>query len=379
MKHTIVLAAMLLAFAPLVAAASPSVRPLYLPPGATIEPEGKSVLMMSRQGIVAATIEYDGARQRVAIWRNGNRKVLDMVDQSDGGTPFQTLGALAPDGTLYVNNGNIGDVAMRVSYRTLVYQGDSWHEYTYPHCDLSGDTGDPIVQAIDGGRLAVTFLSPESVDLDKAAAGVDAPNAAIIDETGCRVIGRANLLAIRGDYAVGFRGYWGKALGPTNVNVQDQTFKVVRWDGHSLSELGEGVAFGVESNGVSVGASAPTGDENVIMTVTRGPAGTSSNIHQFGIPYAELWDTAGSGLMLPSKARSVAYAIDENGRVAGMLRDEDGNHYAFLWQQGYLQRLDDLVQAPRWRFESAYGFTPDGGIIGIGTHDGIATAFIVYV
>ena len=86
----------------------------------------------------------------------------------------------------------------------------------------------------------------------------------------------------------------------------------------------------------------------------------------------------GTAILL-AKERSVAYAIDDGGRVIGTLQDSAGKHYAFVWHDGALRRLNDIMHTPRWRFESAYAFTPDGGILGIGTHDGVATAFIVHL
>ena len=349
------------------AVASPSVRALYLPTGATIKPEGEKVLMVSRDGMIAATIVF-GDRQRVAVWRNGKRNTLEIVNKhkTGAGPYFQTIGALAPDGKLYVNvEDTLSGAYAGIKYHTFVYQDGMSHDFAFPQCDLAGQPGDPIVEGIDAGRLAVTFQSPDLIQFFQVNSGIYAPSAAIIDSTGCQVIGRANLLAIRGKYAVGFRGYLDKALAPTNVNGPRQTYKAVLWDGQMLREMGDGIAFDISSYGVSVGATARPGVESVV--------------NRLGIPHAVLWDTKGSSLILGLDGHSVAYAIDENGRVAGMLRDESGKHYAFIWEQGSMQRLDDLVQAPRWRFESAYAFTPDGGILGIGTHDGIATAFIVYV
>ncbi|MDQ6780321.1 MAG: hypothetical protein M3Z37_04095, partial [Candidatus Eremiobacteraeota bacterium] len=193
------------------------------------------------------------------------------------------------------------------------------------------------------------------------------------------VIGRANLRAVRGTYAAGFRGYLGKVLAPTNVNPQQQRYVAVRWRRHQLSELGEGVAFDVNSRGICVGATAPPGDESTFSLSSSFGANHSSATYAFGTPKAVIWHRNGSATMLEPYYRSVAYALDEDDRVVGMLHDADGKHYAFIWRHGVLRRLDDLVQAPRWRFESAYGFTSDGGILGIGTHDGVATAFIVHL
>jgi hypothetical protein len=58
-----------------------------------------------------------------------------------------------------------------------------------------------------------------------------------------------------------------------------------------------------------------------------------------------------------------------------MVQDDDGRHYAFLWQNGTLRRLDDVVRARNWRFECGYAFGPDGAIVGIGTYRGSPAVF----
>jgi hypothetical protein len=91
-----------------------------------------------------------------------------------------------------------------------------------------------------------------------------------------------------------------------------------------------------------------------------------------------MWPAGGGSIELASASPlSVAYAIDPRGRVTGMLEDAQRRHYAFLWVGGRLRRLDDLVGVSAWRFECGYAFTPDGGIVGIGTYRGRATGFVV--
>jgi hypothetical protein len=60
-----------------------------------------------------------------------------------------------------------------------------------------------------------------------------------------------------------------------------------------------------------------------------------------------------------------------------MIEGDDGRHHAFLWQAGRLQLLDDIAHAAGWHFESAYAFSPDGSIAGIGVFRGTATAFLM--
>ena len=366
---------------------SPTVQALYLPPGSTITPEGERVLMASQTGVIAATIQLgstssSNSAQRVVVWRNGEERPLDLVSQYETGVGpnFQTLGAVAADGHVYVNAGYpFSGAYSGIKYHTFIYENATYREFPYPSCDLKGQPGDPIIEGADADQFAVTFISPELIDFDNVDSGVYAPNATIISPAGCDVIGRANILAISGKYAAGFRGYLGTVLAPTNLNLQQQTYRAVRWAGGQLKEIGEGVAFDVSSSGACVGATAPTGDESFFMVSGHSESSSWSNTYRYGIPHAVLWRYDGTELNLDATFRSVAYAIDDNDRVVGMERDSNGRHFAFLWQDGTLKRLDDLVQATRWRFESAYGFTSDGGIFGIGTHDGVATAFIVHL
>jgi hypothetical protein len=60
-----------------------------------------------------------------------------------------------------------------------------------------------------------------------------------------------------------------------------------------------------------------------------------------------------------------------------MLEDDAGRHYAYLWENGVLRRLDDVARAPQWRFECAYAFGPGGWIVGTGTYRGTPAGFIL--
>lgn len=358
--------------------ASTNVEPLRLPQGATIAPVSDHVQMVSRGTIIAATI-YIGQIQRVAVWRGSKIRVLGIVSQyATGGNNSQTLGALTMDGKLYVNAGYAFSGAYSgIKYHTFVYDGDLRQNVRLPHCDLAGETGDPLIEAASGDKLAVTFMSPSFIDLSQVDTGVYAPNAAIVKSRACDVIGRANILTINGNYAAGFQGYLGSTLAPTNVQVDQQTSVAVRWDGHRLERLGGGVAFDVNSRGDCVGSTVLP--SYVGGTTYLGNGMVAASASKPNIPHAVLWRRNHPVMILEPRLLSFAYAIDDNERVVGMLQDLAGRHFAFIWRRGALKRLDSLVHEPRWRFESAYGFTPDGGILGIGTYDGIATAFVVHL
>src|SRR6185503_15304877 len=127
---------------------------------------------------------------------------------------------------------------------------------------------------------------------------------------------------------------------PSNVVSQNERFDAMRWHDRTREPLGTGVAIAINALGHAAGADVPPG---------KGAA--------FAVaPHARLWIGGSEIAPADSAAASVAYAIDSRDRATGMLEDDTGRHYAFLWTQGTLRRLDDLVRAPGWRFECGYAF-----------------------
>jgi hypothetical protein len=356
------LALMLFAIACGDASAEPTVQPLVLPEGTTINPYGAQVT--SHAGIVAATFTNANQLPRVALWRNGSLETIPIDTRFDNGMPnSESVGALLPNGALFVNAGYAFSGAYSgTRLHIFVYRGRNHDEFV-PACTLQGMPGDPQVEAADSTRLAISYENPENFDFDNLDPVL--PNAAIVAFKKCTVIGRFAIRGIRGDYAVGFRTYVRGTPAPLNYDTDWQTSVAIRWSGHQIHELGQGRAFAVSLDGTCVGA-AYLEYEHVV------------NDQIYGIPSAAVWRMDGSRILIaPQSPRSIAYSIDDRHRVIGMLEDKNGHHFAFVWRDGVLKRLDDIVQAPRWRFESAYAFTDDGGIVGIGTHDGVAMAYIV--
>lgn len=350
-----------------VALASPTVEPLYLPQGTTIHPTSDRVLMVDQGGLIAATIVTGDDRERVAIWRGNRATVLPIVrkfEQSWTDNGFQTLGAVLANGSVVVNAGYPFQGAyMGTWIHTFMYAGQGYREVHFAPCKLISAATDPTVEGASGTDLAVTFEPLSAIQND---VGDFAPNAAIITAHGCDVIGRASIRAIRGKYIAGFQRFLDKWVADNSFESDQQIDVAVRWIGHKLQKLGKGVALGVNSGGACVGY-------RDISAYRQGYCCRTLT------PRAMLWNQDRSPSILVSDLDSVAYAIDDANRVVGSLQDTSKRHYAFLYHDGKVERLDDLVQAPRWRFEAAFGFTPDGGILGIGTHDGIATAFIVHL
>jgi probable HAF family extracellular repeat protein len=360
--------------------ASIRVQSLPLPPGATIAREGDRVQIVSRGNIIAATVDMDQIH-RVAIWQRGHVHVLPIVKKFTlGGPNFRVLGAVTTDGKTYVNAGySFNGAYSGIKYYIFLFNGKSYSEVSLPHCDLRGEPGEPIVEDVSDDSLAVTFQSPSFIDLTNVDTGRYAPNAAIVTGGTCVVVGRATIVAIHGRYAVGFQGYLGSTVAPTNVQVDQQASVAVRWVDHEMQRLGNGVAFGVNSLGQAVGATMSPDYVGGSVYLGNGMVGGKPGLPQPAQPHAILWGTDGTSILLIPKFRSIAYAIADDGRVIGTFQDSTGRHFAFVWKAGLLRRLDDIALDRRWHFESAYAFTSDGGIVGIGRHDGVASLFVLHL
>jgi len=357
------------------------IRALSLPPSMGIALEGERVEMRANGRLVIATVLDANDVARVVLWdRDGKPMFLEIPPPTPHPGGFgveEYAGPIASDGTIY---GNVGrDFSGGYSgtrFEIATYRDRKRTLLSVKPCDADGE---PHAETVGDDGLGITFESTDLItNLDDTERY--APYAAFLVGDRCRIIGRANLRAERGRYAVGFRGYFGKMLAPTNVNTASQRYVAVRWTGSSLSELGPGVALDVASDGVAVGADGPSDIYSKVSVSVSGPAGNSSHVLKCCSPHAVLWNRAGARIYLAkSFPHSVAYAIDDAHRVVGTLQDSKGQQYAFVWQHGTLRRLDDVIKMPGWRFESAYAFTPDGGIVGIGRRHGIATAFVAHL
>ena len=361
------------------------VSALPLPPGYTIQPEGERRLMaVNARGTVVATIaQAKDWPSKVVRWRAGGRR--DVFQALPGRGSFATTPvsavvgtALGPDDVVYV------DVA-RVfggSYSGTASESQRWsgaHVSPYePHCGAAH--GDQHAAAVDArGRIAMTFDAEGvgSMSIGRDDISVVAPYAVVIDGSSCTLQGRAIVRAVRGSYAAGYRGYLDNRPAPTILNRYQQTYQAVRWDGHNERMLGPGVGLAVSAHGVVAGASAVPAFSGTVSEGYADATGAHTFSYTAGVPTARVWDAAGHARdIVPHAVRSVAYDVADDGTVAGMLQGLDGKHYAFVWHNGVLRRLDDLPHPAGWRFECAYAIAPSGAIVGIGTRRGIATAFV---
>jgi len=372
------------------AGALPAIRALSLPVGFTVAPEGETRnITIAPDGEIVAVAEETDATQRVRAFR------WKAAQQRRTFAPLPVATQPDPD-----FRGN-GDIAMAVAARDGAYitagvnwsgaysgysteaqrwtaTGDAVH-WSEPDCVSSSSERDQQIRAVDEhGNIALTKVITGAGSFQVMNDADDwAPYAFIVNGNSCRVLGRAVVTNVRGTWATGYRGYLDGRVAPTNFNRIRQRNVAIRWQGTHLSELGDGDALAVTSDGFAVGASAIPGRFD---SQSGGYTGSDGVVHTYSdtsaVPHATAWTVRGRRIAIERDAtRSVAYDVADDGTAVGTLLARDGKHYAFRWRNGRIERLDDLPHPPGWRFEAAYAIAPDGTIAGIGTLDGIATVF----
>jgi len=314
---------------------------LALPPRAIIDVTGARALMaVSRDGTIAATVIVNGYRTRPVVWNAANR--ARALTQSGSIVSFDRAGGLLLDAgrPLRANGTNLRAVDLSACE-------------AFPHDSI----GPVLAGELENGALIASMRSPAIVDLDDTS-GQNAPVALYMRSGRCLNLGNGIAVGTAGMFAVGYTAFINNVPAPSNVVSSREQFTAMRWHERERQPLGSGVALAINAAGAAVGADVPTG------------RGTYD-----AVPHAKFWSAPGAVVELaPNAQASVAYAIDADNRIAGML-EESGRHYAFIWKNRTLMRLDDVVASPGWRFECAYAFTPTGGVVGIGTYRGRAAAY----
>jgi hypothetical protein len=321
-----------------------TVRLLPLPGHTTIDPFGaRSLMAVARDGTIAATATVDGYRTRIVVW-NRSGAAWHAPNASGAVVGFDALDRLLIGGP--VPERLTGDAAMPEDLSSCE---------KFPQ----SSTGPLLAGTLTNGAVIATMQSPAMVDLDDTS-GQYAPVALYLRSNQCLNMGNGVVLATGGMYSAGYIAYINNVPAPSNVVSGKERFVAMRWHERTREPLGPGVALAVNADGFAAGADVPPG------------TGASYD----ATPRARVWNAAGAAVELSGdSAASVAYGVDASNRVTGMLEDQDRRHYAFVWQDGRLRRLDDVVSAPGWRFECGYAFTPTGGIVGSGTYRGTAAAF----
>jgi hypothetical protein len=318
-----------------------SVRILPLPLHATIEPLGlRSLMSVSSDGKIAATVTLGGFHTRAGLWdRDGRFRLANVAG---------TIAGFDQSGTLLVNS----DRPRRLA-GTYAQPIDTSSCENFPHASV----GPAIAGVLSNGAVIATMRSPAMVNLDDIS-GQNAPVVLHLRSRQCLNMGNGIALATAGLYTAGYTAYIANVPAPSNVVSSAERFVAMRWHERTREPLGAGVALAIDAAGAAAGADVPPGAA------------------YDAVPHARFWRADGSAVdVAPNSPLSVGYAVDDRDRVTGMFEDTNRRHYAFLWDGNELHRLDDLVNAPGWRFECGYAFAPSGGIVGIGTYRGVAEAF----
>ena len=367
------------------AVAAVTVNALALPAEFTVKPESETrAVSISSTGVVTARAESTDrtSRTRAFRWSPAGVRLtyepLNVLSQPDpryqGRINIENIAAAAD--VVYVT----ASTAWSGAYGGVSTEAQQWtatgsSHWRLPKCVAAGDALDAHVYGADeSGRVALTMdmTGQGSYLVMRDVRGEYAPYAFIVDGAQCRILGRAIVVDVRGEWSSGYRGYLDGHLAPTNLNVMLQTPVAVRWHGTDLVELGTGDALAVSSSGFAVGADAVPGRFDAGILSSDG----IPRAYRSAEPHAVAWDRSGREIMIEHTAdRSVAYDVADDGTVVGTLTASDKRHYAFRWRAGKLERLDDLPHRAGWRFESAYSVSADGTIAGIGTYDGIPTVF----
>lgn len=315
---------------------------LPMPKAATIDPFGaRSLMAVARDGAIAATLTVRGYAKRIVLWpRSGGYRLLPQPG---------TIAAFDENDALLVNTTQPERISARFQSEPIDLSACE----RFPQLSM----GPLVTGTLGNGALVATMQSPAIVDLDDRS-GQRAPVVLYLRSGQCINLGNGIALATNGLYSAGYAAFIGSVPAPSNVWTAGERFVALRWRERARHALGAGIAIAVNALGAAVGAD------------------TLPGMAYGSTPHAMLWPSSGARIALdPRGPLSVAYAVDDRGRVTGMLEDARGRHYAFLWRDGNLRRLDDLVRAPGWRFECGYAFAPDGAIVGIGTYRGSPAGF----
>ncbi len=373
------------------------VRALSLPLGFTIDPEGDvpKVVLGTKSTVAAIAKSTDRTfRIRAVRWNGAGEpqvftalNVLTAPGAQDDGRGNQ-------DPNYRVDSAGVASAGQELlitastnwsgAYSGTSFEVQRWRRYSaarwpLPSCVDSGDSVDQhAFGGDDDGRVALTIdrTGAGSFQVMQEQYEQYAPYAYVIRDSNCRNLGRGVVQSVHGQWAAGYRPYLNGKIAPDNLDTLIQKTVAARWFGEHLRELGPGDALAINSDGFTVGADAAPARTDCMTTNFFSPDHTGRT-YCAGVPHAVAWDSAGRRIALaPRSPRSVAYGVNDNGTVVGMLTNAGGRHFAFRWRNGILQRLDDLPHPAGWRFESAYAIDSAGSIAGIGTLDGVATVFV---
>jgi probable HAF family extracellular repeat protein len=141
----------------------------------------------------------------------------------------------------------------------------------------------------------------------------------------------------------------------------------VMWVGRFITDLGtlggtRSVAYAINNHGQVVGRSNIMGDD--------GRQWRRAFLWQKGTIMRNLGTLGG--------AHSVAHGINDHAQVVGEANDTGGFNRAFLWADGEMTDLNELIDpGSGWILERALDINNEGRIVGVGVHNGARRAFLL--
>jgi probable HAF family extracellular repeat protein len=81
---------------------------------------------------------------------------------------------------------------------------------------------------------------------------------------------------------------------------------------------------------------------------------------------------------LPGGTSSFAFGLNDSGQVVGDSYNASGQPHAFVWQNGTMSDLNDLIPpGSGWVLGNATAINNAGQIVGVGSHNGQGRAFLL--
>ena len=162
----------------------------------------------------------------------------------------------------------------------------------------------------------------------------------------------------------------------------------------SINDAGQAVGLSMTASGVQhavvwqngtvtdLGAIAG-GGQSVAYKINDGGAIVGFATDAAGIDHAALWQYGAMTILpdLQSGGHSIAYDVNDAGLAVGFADLYAGGgwqHHAVLWENGALIDLNTLLPANSgWVLNYAKGITDNDEVAGLGTLNGVSTAFVL--
>ena len=175
--------------------------------------------------------------------------------------------------------------------------------------------------------------------------------------------------------------FWGYVFEDANTNFIHETneMQVVGSLGVSLSPSAHSGFFGMNDVGQAVGWSylgSNGAPYHAILVSSIGGRWRSST-------YSNEWETTNTfmldlGALNGTNGNSYATAINNRGWVVGCAATASGTNHAFLWREGVMEDLNDLIPpGSGWLLIGATNINDHGEIVGTGRYQGQTRGFLL--